>query len=945
MWTKKLLVQACVIALAAPFAVSAQESCVGRFYPQGQEVEVNVLPSVRIVTTQTPILRAGETLNLSLDYTIDPSGTPNAFWCTQNGKLSAADATALTATFTAPDYIEADNTLRLGVQLADGKGHVAGESMYVLLKQSNSGYAVSGILLDADGKPLAGVTVTIDGKTAVTDANGRYTLSGLAAGTYDLTASKDGYSFAPTQITLSADNPNPDIRLVGTESGQLAVAQLAVATQACSGNANSQVVLFDKSAQPVHSFDSGMAGKGIRLFTTNWDNDSEKTTDFLLASTLRKGNGVTVFSFLGQSLGTLAVSTLDQGVNLAFARLSDAMLALSAAQDKEDTVSLWRIGQPVELLKLLGNPSAFNISAGDLDGDGEDELVLVLASKTDKPNVGIFDNQGNLLRYFSALAGDGNKTPGLVVTVLDTNGDGKAEIVVANAEGQDFEVGIYQADGTLVKRFKAFDASTPDARRTSKLTVCHNGHSVNISENAWPAHQSHGDTLGDCPAPITGENQSDENSPSTTTSCPLADGLLLTGGDFNQDGTTDIIVGQKGGQKIRVFSGTGQLLSSFPGTQANNEALSSVVYGSNMKLSVPVITEAPPVGESLDDVDLIGDVQNPPDLGDREVTGQVRLSHVVIGKLNIHLGARLIVGAGVRFKHVHDIPHGLDVSGGFRQIEAHAGHGHKVVPAIDLSRNVADDAPPLIQSIQVVLNGLPIQQVSSHGNLVIVQNTITYILRPVRVRHADKDKRPGVHVRARGVVSIVTEAGQEVETVPAMQNLADFIQGLSGIQLDGLEMDEQGQMTAKPTHNDSGMYYVGMADLSAEEANDADPLGLISEDSTFFPTGNQMLVTLVFKDEHGHKHRQRVYSRAAYPDLLLSQTALGFEVYPNGTLSFTWNDEFYQGLLGYGVLSGSFVSASGRLEFYPTADMNADGIDDFEIVYPNGDRQPLYIFR
>jgi hypothetical protein len=31
-----------------------------------------------------------------------------------------------------------------------------------------------------------------------------------------------------------------------------------------------------------------------------------------------------------------------------------------------------------------------------------------------------------------------------------------------------------------------------------KVTICHKGKTITVSEKAWPAHQRHGDTLGPC---------------------------------------------------------------------------------------------------------------------------------------------------------------------------------------------------------------------------------------------------------------------------------------------------------------------------------------------------------------------------------------------------------------------------------------------------------------
>jgi hypothetical protein len=957
MFKQKLLVQACALALAAPLTAFAasNETCIGNLFEEGMEVPGKNPPTVKITrSVYAPILKAGEGVELGTELTLD-GGSPMLFWCVVSkdgspvGTLEPLADDFSKIKYTAPANIAAEEVLKLIARVGDNQGYANGASMYVRLLAGSSTFTLTGLITDATGKPLPGVTLTVDGKTAVTDADGRYTLDGLALGTYPLTASKDGYTFPPTQITVGADNSNPEINLEA--SGVSSLAQLAIATRACDGQGNRRVVLFDKAATLIDSFDSGI-DKDLRLFTPDWDNNG--ATDFLLISKILQGNEVLAFDFLGKRQGALTVSRLNQGVNLAFgnALREGGMTALVAGQDGEDTLSLWRTGQPVELLKLLGKPTAFNFAVGDLEGQGEDNLVLALATETGGPNVGVFDKQGKLLRYFTALAstgsatapstssGDGGgKTPGLVVEVLDTNDDGKAEIVVANAEGNRFEVGIYQADGTLIKRFEAFGPIARDARSADKRTICHNGHTISISERAWAAHQAHGDTEGACPLPITGGG--DDSPENTQNACPdPRDGLLLTSGDLDKDGKPEIIASRDGGREVRVFSGEGQLLKSFQGTEQEAEAITSLAYGKDMKLDVPVVTDPPPAGEPLDDGEFTGNENNPPDFGDREITGRVRLSYVVIGKLILNIGAKLHVGPGVRFHHARDIPHGLDVSDAFPRI--HGGAGHHALPAINLSYNVANDASTLIQNISVVLNGLPVQQSQSTGNVTIIQNAITYIVRPIRVMQAAAGTKPGVHwKKSRGVLAIVTQDGQEVETVPAMQNLADFIQGLFGINLTNLQVDEDGQMRADPV-NRPGLYYVGMADISTEEADEAVPLGIVPEESIFFLAGNRMLRTLVFLDEQGHKRRQRVYPRPAYPELLLSQTALGFEVYQDGTLSFTWNGELYQGLLSYGVLSGSFVSASGGVEFYPTYDMNADGVADFEIVYPNGDRQVIY---
>jgi hypothetical protein len=67
-----------------------------------------------------------------------------------------------------------------------------------------STFYISGRVMDGGGRPLAGVTIAAGASyLTTTDAGGYYTVSGLPAATYTLTAVKAGYTFAPANRTLS----------------------------------------------------------------------------------------------------------------------------------------------------------------------------------------------------------------------------------------------------------------------------------------------------------------------------------------------------------------------------------------------------------------------------------------------------------------------------------------------------------------------------------------------------------------------------------------------------------------------------------------------------------------------------------------------------------------------------------------------------------------------
>ena len=70
----------------------------------------------------------------------------------------------------------------------------------------------------------------------------------------------------------------------------------------------------------------------------------------------------------------------------------------------------------------------------------------------------------------------------------------------------------------------AQNSSTSAAQyQYGKLTICHHtgskkkpGVTITISQNAWKAHQKHGDTLGACPAvPPKGKDKSDGTTTTT----------------------------------------------------------------------------------------------------------------------------------------------------------------------------------------------------------------------------------------------------------------------------------------------------------------------------------------------------------------------------------------------------------------------------------------------
>ena len=72
--------------------------------------------------------------------------------------------------------------------------------------------SVSGKVSAADGSPLAGVAILVDGEpAAASDETGAFTLADLVAGEHTISASLDGMQFSPTSVSISIPTPEEEI--------------------------------------------------------------------------------------------------------------------------------------------------------------------------------------------------------------------------------------------------------------------------------------------------------------------------------------------------------------------------------------------------------------------------------------------------------------------------------------------------------------------------------------------------------------------------------------------------------------------------------------------------------------------------------------------------------------------------------------------------------------
>lgn len=189
-----------------------------------------------------------------------------------------------------------------------------------------------------------------------------------------------------------------------------------------------------------------------------------------------------------------------------------------------------------------------NLGIGDVNGDGKDEIVTG-AGKGEKPEVKIFNYQGNLLNKF--LAYDSNFLGGVKVAVGDINKDGSKEIVTGPGTGGGPHVRIFAFNGSLISQFFAYNKNFRSG--------------INVS-----CGDLHGD--GKAEIIITAEKDSVPtvrvfNFDGRILSNFFAydpnflNGVYATVGDIDNDGIADIITGAGigGGSHVKVFDIEGKL--------------------------------------------------------------------------------------------------------------------------------------------------------------------------------------------------------------------------------------------------------------------------------------------------------------------------------------------------------------------------------------------------
>lgn len=213
-----------------------------------------------------------------------------------------------------------------------------------------------------------------------------------------------------------------------------------------------------------------------------------------------------------------------------------------------------------KLLKQLlvaekGFRGGISVASGDVDGDGQDEIITIPASNG-LSQLKIFNYQGQLKKQFFV---DSKKyRGGFNVASGNLDGAGNAEIVVAYGAGAKPQVKIFNYQGKLQGTFMPYDKNFKGGVKVAVANI--DGRNNHNKQEIIVAPGS-----GTTPIVKVYDNHAQLKLKFEAYNSNWQGGVNVAAGDLNSDGRAEIITAAYPGAAphVRTFNSKGELIDSF----------------------------------------------------------------------------------------------------------------------------------------------------------------------------------------------------------------------------------------------------------------------------------------------------------------------------------------------------------------------------------------------
>lgn len=333
---------------------------------------------------------------------------------------SASGGVAPTITVTAP----ADNTIVMKKNITVG-GTVTDPAATVTVR--------------LNGGTAQNATVNSDGTFSATISNLRIGTNGILVNASNNTGSAEGVT---RSITFT------QARRAKTANRILLLPQSGIATK---------LVIADQNGTTFKAFyPFGKKQKSVRAIMTDLNGDG---VEEILAWTTAGRPSVKVFTNDGTLIRAFDVfaKSFKKGIHILAADMNaDGVRELIAyrVSGAAPEIRIYTVKGKL-LKKFLGGPSKFRgqlvVTTADMNGDEKAELLVARVTKTEKPVLALYSYAGKKLGSFKLFT---KAMPdGFSVLALDTNDDGKDEVLAASGANAKPTIRIFNTSGQLQKSF------------------------------------------------------------------------------------------------------------------------------------------------------------------------------------------------------------------------------------------------------------------------------------------------------------------------------------------------------------------------------------------------------------------------------------------------------------------------------------------------------------